>query len=158
MYGDPQALLRRADELDGRVDDLRQTARGLRARAAETAWMGTAAQAHRDAVDRAARGLERVATRLAQAAEALRDHVRELRRRLAAVEAAEVIAKAWFDAAQGWVRAGADAVADGVRSLLGGLPAPPWQGWRWTPSTLPPVGHLDWLEVAAQVRASGWRP
>jgi chromosome segregation ATPase len=158
VYGDPTALLHRARELDDRVEDLLHSARTMRTRAARTAWVGIAAQAHRDAVDQAARRLERAAARLAEAAEALRDHVRELRHRLAAIEAAEAIARMWFHAAQSWLSAGAHAVVDGVRHLLGSGPVPPWHGWRWTPTTLPPLGHLDWIDVADHVRTSSWRP
>lgn len=158
MYGDPHALLRRACELDDRVEDLQQSARTLRTRAAHTVWVGIAAQAHRDAVDQAARGLERVAARLADAAEALREHVRVLQHRIAAIEAAQAIATMWFHAAQHWLSAGAHAVVDGVRHLFGDAPVPPWHGWRWTPTSLPPLGHLDWLDVAEHVHASAWRP
>lgn len=158
MYGDPTALLHRARELDDRVEDLRQSARTLRTRAAHTAWVGVAAQAHRDAVEHAARGLERVAARLADAADALREHAGVMRHRIAVIEAAEAVARLWFHAAQSWLSAGAHAVVDGVRHLLGSGPVPPWHGWRWTPSTLPVTGHLDWLDVADHVRASAWHP
>ena len=158
MYGDPQALLRRACELDDRVEDLQQTARTLRHQAAHTAWVGIAAQAHREAIDQATHRLELAAARLGEAAAALRAHAWQIRHHIAAIEAAEALARVWFHEAEGWLGAGAHAIVVGVRHLLGDAPLPPWHGWRWSPSNLPPLGHLDWLNVADHVAASPWRP
>ena len=158
MYGSPKALVRRARELDDRVEDLRETARSMRTRATHTAWVGLAVEAHRRSVEDAARSLERVADRLADAADALRAYAHEVVNTLALIDAAQAVARHWFHAAQNWLSAGAHAVVDGVQHLFGGGRTPPWHGWGWTPATLPELGHVDWLDVVAHVNASGWRP
>ena len=158
MYGDPSALRRHAHELDLRADDCRLTALRLRRKAATTHWVSTAAARHRDGIDHSAQRLDHAAAGLEHAAAELRSHANRLQDVLDLIEAAERLAVHWFHAAHSWVSSAADVVMGGLSGLIGAGRKPPWEGWGWNPTNLPPSGHQDWLDVAQRVRSSSWKP
>lgn len=151
MYGDPDHLRADAARLESAADDLRRTALGMRRRAAATGWESTAAEAHRDAVDRLARRVERAASALDEAARVLRAHADEVAHRLALIRWAERRARAWFARAES---AFGHAVHSALRVLDAVTPDPPWSAWPWHPHRLPVPGHVDWLDVERWVRCA----
>lgn len=156
LYGDPDALQRRAAALGRDADLLREEAAALRRRSGATAWQGRAAAAARTGLDGDARRLEAVAAVLDAAAAELRAHAREVAHTLARIRAAEVAVRAWFSEQERLVAALAGGVRDALTSPLDSLgdalDRVPWRSWPWRPDRLPSPGSLEWLDVGDLVR------
>jgi hypothetical protein len=105
------------------------------------------------------RELEAVAARLDSAAGVLLRHAAAVERHLHEIAVIERAATTWFG---GQVRrlesvaSGAlHALEDPLGAVAGVVEHPPWEGWRWSPRTLPAPGHKDWLEVGRFLRSRG---
>lgn len=122
MYGDTEAMRRRAAQLREQGIDIRLTADRLVARTEAVAWTGRAADAMRERIRERASHLRDVATRHETAAESLERHLLEVDALKDAIAARERRAGTLVQ----------DAAPDD-RAVA-----------AFTP---PPAGHRDWLTV-----------
>lgn len=140
MYGDPDVLRSRVDDLREQAVDVRALADHLVAQTEGIGWSGRAADAMRLRVSERAANLRAAAEHHALAADALATHVHELellQESIAATErrVAGLVAEAGTRAARRAADpdAPADQDAETDRVLLAFEPPPP--------------GHRDWLDV-----------
>lgn len=154
MYGEPDAMRRRVDQLREQAVDVRSLADRLVAGIEGTGWTGRAAEAMRLRVTERAGHLRDVAGRHDSAADALERHLQQTEAQQEAIAAVErraetLRAEARTRVAQ--VRRDADTAADtGVGAgTLGAVvrlePDPDDEALlAFDP---PPPGHRDWLSV-----------
>lgn len=141
MYGDPDDLRSRVDDLREQAIDVRSMADHLVAQTDGIGWTGRAADAMRQRVGERAGHLRAAAAEHDTAADALADHAQEVERLQEAIAETEArVADLTAEARTRVARrahdddAARDAVAEQEDDLLLAF-------------TGPPPGHRDWLDV-----------
>lgn len=144
MYGDPDVMRRRADQLREQAADVRALADQLVARTEGTGWSGRAAESMRVRVAERATHLREAAAQHDTAADSLDKHLVEVEAQQEAIAAAErracdLVAEARTRVAH-LERANADHDAAVRRE-------PDPDDVVLCAFTPPPPGHRDWLDV-----------
>lgn len=144
MYGDPDVLRRRADQLREQAVDVRTLADQLVARTESLGWSGRAAESMRVRIGERADHLRSAASEHDTAADCLDKHTQELARLKESIaelehKAASLIADARTRAAH------VETANRASESSLSRAPDP--EDLTLIDFTPPPTGHRDWLSV-----------
>lgn len=151
MYGDSEAIRRRATQLRDQGADVRALADQLMARVEGLGWSGRAAEAMRQRITDRAHHLRVAADRHTGAADALVDHAESadhVREEIAASEAriGDLVAEA---------RGRIAAIATRNETTDGPQIAPDPRDEALDTLTTPPPGHRDWLSIELPGSARG---
>lgn len=135
MYGEPGRIREVAARLERRADQLRVEADALVAAGERTPWVSVAADRMRERAAERRLDLLEVVRRYDEAADAVRRHATEVQRLLDLVADVERRVRSLVDDAADRGREAGGVVEDLLDGRLVGL-------------SLPPPGHLAWLDLA----------
>ncbi|GAA3021676.1 WXG100 family type VII secretion target [Actinokineospora globicatena] len=168
FYGDPDELDRLAGRVEQHAEEVRGHGSTMVRQAQAMRWKSIAADRCRETVANDRKALDAVATKLDEAAAALRRHAQQVRELIAAIKRIGEAVVNWFNGAINRFNQAVDrfnqAVRDIANAVASGLgiggsppqpPRPPWEGWQYQPHTLPPAGDKQWLDVGTFMRARG---
>jgi uncharacterized protein YukE len=170
FYGDPDELERIAGVIERNAEQVRDHGRSMVAQGEGMRWKSIAADRCRETLAGDQKSLNGTAGKFDEAAAALRGHARTVRELIAAIARIRDQVVNWFNnaidrfnqALQSFYQSMKD-MASAVGDALGfggdtpQPPRPPWEGWKYQPGSLPPVGDKEWLDVGRFMSAQGVR-